>query len=68
MELEALLVIIIFIFIAITSLLGTTVVLLYQRLKEMFDFTLLITEFYEKERERERTRKEAGDSEIPKRS
>ena len=52
MELEALLVIIIFLFVAITVLLGTTVVILYQKLKEMFDLTKVITVLYEKEREK----------------
>ena len=52
MELEALLVIIIFIFVAITIILGTVVVIMYQKIKEMFDFTLLITAFYEKERDK----------------
>jgi hypothetical protein len=52
MELEALLVIIIFLFVAITVLLGTTVVVLYHRIKEMFDLTKLLTVLYEKEREK----------------
>jgi hypothetical protein len=52
MELEALLVIIIFLFVAITVLLGATVVILYQKLKEMFDLTKVITVLYEKEREK----------------
>jgi hypothetical protein len=52
MELEALLVIIIFLFVAITILLGATVVILYQKLKEMFDLTKVITVLYEKEREK----------------
>jgi hypothetical protein len=52
MELEALLVIIIFLFEAITVLLGATVVILYQKLKEMFDLTKVITVLYEKEREK----------------
>ena len=52
MELEALLVIIIFLFLATTILLSATVVYLYQKLKEMFDLTKTLTVLYEQEREK----------------
>lgn len=52
MEIEAILVIIIFLFLATTILLSATVVYLYQKLKEMFDLTKTLTLLYEQEREK----------------
>lgn len=67
MDIEAILVIFLFLFIAITVLLGTAVVFLWYRLKEMFDITKVITTLYEKEREKTERVDESFGSEIPRR-